>query len=493
MESLLKQLTQGRALFFIIVLGIGGTFQTGYHVTAISSPSPFIKSFINSSLTGRFEVAEPETVRFIWSAVVGLYGLGGLFGSMGIKLMTGKLGRKKTLLWNDVISMAAAVVMFTSKSANSFEMILLSRFFFGFVAGLGQHVHIIYLGESSPKRIRGLVTLTSSTILSMGKLSGQVAGLNETLGSQDCWNILLCLAAFFSAAQLLALPFFPEAPRYLLIEKNNREECQQALRCLWGSGDHSKEIEEMLEEQVAIGSERSTGLLELLRDKRLRWQILTVLVLQISIQFCGISAISMFSYKIFQEAGIAEDKIRYVTLGVGMSEVLTSITCGFLIERVGRRVLLWGAFAGMSLIMSLLTITLHLQAFSTWLPYCSVVLIFLFVFFYCGGPAGVFPSLSHEIFIQSCRPAAFVFTGMLRWLGFSVVGFAFPFLIDHLKSFIFLLFACICLAAALYVFFVLPETKGKTLLEIAEEFDRIEVCRSPSSDDRCLQKQETRL
>ncbi|KAL2091407.1 hypothetical protein ACEWY4_013670 [Coilia grayii] len=487
MDSLLKHLVRGNALFFIIVLGMGGTFQNGFHVTVISSPSPFVKSFINHSWTERYGPPDPHTVTFIWSAVVAFYALGGLLGSVGVRMITGKLGRKKAMIWNNVVSLIAAAIMLASKFANSFEMILISRLLFGFTSGLGGNVHAIYLGESSPKKIRGMVTLTSATFVSIGKLSGQFAGLQEVFGREEWWNILLCAPTVFSIIQLLVLPFFPEAPRYLLIEKNNAEQCRTALQYLWGPGNYEKEMEEMVAEQKAIGGERSKSLLELLRDKRVRWQLVTMLVIHGCIQFCGISAISVFSYNIFQEAGIPEEKIRYVTLGVGASEVLTSITCGLLIESVGRRVLLWRGFAAMSVLMASITVTLSLQHYAFWIPYCTVTLLFLFVIFYGGGPAGVLPSLTHEIFIQSCRPAAFVFTGTLRWLGFTVLGFVFPFLIAQLQSFTFLLFSCMCMLGALYVFFVLPETKGKTLLEISEEFSRIKVCRSHKKEPACLQ------
>ncbi|KAG5275238.1 hypothetical protein AALO_G00145140 [Alosa alosa] len=486
MESLLKHLIRGNAVLFIIVLGMGGTFQNGFHITVLSSPSPFVKRFINSSWTERYGPPGPDTVTFIWSAVVALYALGGFFGSVGVRVITGKLGRKKTMIYTNVVSVVASAMMLTSKYANSFEMILISRLMFGFTSGLLGSVHVIYLGESSPKRLRGMVTLTSATFTSIGKLAGQFAGLREVLGREEWWNILLSVPTAFTLILLFVLPFFPEAPRYLLIEKNNAEKCKKALQCLWGPGDYEKEMEEMKAEQAAIGGKRSKSLLELLRDKNVRWQLITMLVVHSCIQFCGISAISAFSYTIFQEAGISEDKIRYVTLGIGMSEVFTSISCGLLIESVGRRVLLWRGFAAMSVIMASITITLLLQDFASWISFCTVALFFLFIIFYCGGPAGVLPSLTHEIFIQSCRPAAFVFMGTLRWLGFTVLSFIFPFLIAQLKSFSFLLFSGACLGGALFGFFLLPETKGKTLLEISEEFKRIKVCGSPKKEDVCL-------
>uniref|UniRef100_A0A3B1JXS6 Solute carrier family 2 member 9, like 1 n=1 Tax=Astyanax mexicanus TaxID=7994 RepID=A0A3B1JXS6_ASTMX len=453
MDNLLKQLVQGKALLFIIVLGLGGNFQVGCHNTLISSPSPFIKRFINSSWSQRYGEAPGEnTVTFIWSAVVSIFALGGLLGSISVRWFSNQLGRKKAMIWNNAINVVALGTMVASKSANSFEMILLSRFFFGFTSGLGGSLHILYLGESSPKKIRGMVTLTVATFKAVGKMTGQIAGLSEILGREDWWNILLGVPAFFSIIQMVTLPFFPEAPRYLLIEKGNTEQCKKALQCLWGPGDYKLEIEEMLVEQAAQKGERSKTLLELLRDQSVRWQLLTMFVLNAAIQFGGVPA-------------------------------------GMLIDRVGRRVLLWGGFGSMSIIMALITLSLELKDYSFWVPYSTVGLIFLFVICFGGGPAGVIPSLSHEVFIQSYRSAAFVFIGILMWAGFFLLGFIFPFLLATMKSFSFALFSCVCFSASLYIYFILPETKGKTPLEISEDFRNIRLCGS-SADNKCL---ETRL
>ncbi|KAK9966486.1 hypothetical protein ABG768_003594 [Culter alburnus] len=491
MKNVLKELVGGKALIFIIVLGLGGSFQNGFHLTAISSPSPYIQSFINSSWTYHYgDVPGEKTVTFIWSAVVALYAFGGLIGSMTFRLLTSHLGRKGTMLLNSAIAVVASVIMYISKPTYSFELILVARFLFGFIAGLGGNVHVIYLGESSPKKIRGMVTLTASTFSSLGKLAGQFAVLREILGREEWWNILLCIPTFFCVVQLAVLPFFPDAPRYILIEKGNTEQCRKALQCLWGPGDYKLEIEDMSEEQAFIGEEHNKSLLDLLKDKRLRWPVLSLLVITGCIQFSGVSAVTVFSFNIFLEAGIPEDKIRYVTLGIGASEILISITCGLFIESVGRRALMWTGFGGMSVIMALITVTLYLKDYSPVIPYITVILIFLFIIFHEAGPAGIAPSLANELFIQSYRPAAFVFTGFLRWLGFTILGFIFPFLIAVLKSLSFVLFSCVCLIAALYVFFILPETKGKTPLEISREFKNIRACGSSKEDVMCL---ETKL
>uniref|UniRef100_A0A8B9HW05 Solute carrier family 2, facilitated glucose transporter member 5 n=1 Tax=Astyanax mexicanus TaxID=7994 RepID=A0A8B9HW05_ASTMX len=481
---------RGKALLLIIVLGLGGSFPMGCNITLISSPAPYIQRFINSSWTHRYGEAPVEnTVTFIWSAVTSVFALGALFGSISVRSVTNKLGRKRAMICNNAINVVALCIMIASKPANSFEMILLARFLFGLTSGLGFSIHVLYLGDCSPKKIRGTVTLSTAIFLSSGKLTGQVMGISEILGREDWWNILLSVPAFFSIIQMVTLPFFPEAPRYLLIEKGNTEECKKALQCLWGPGDYKLEIEEMLVEKDAMKGERSKTLLELLRDQRVRWQLLTVFFINVAIQFCGISAFSVFAFSIFEEAGIPVDKIRYVTMGIGTCEVLTNITCGMLIDRVGRKVLIWGGFGCMAIFLALITLTLEIKDYAVWIPYSTIALIFLFMIFYGGGPAGVVSSIYHEIFIQSYRSAAFIFIGILMWGGFAVLGFMFPFLLAALKSFSFLFFSSVCVAISLYIYFILPETKGKTPLEISEDFRNIRLCGS-SADNKCL---ETRL
>ncbi|MGH0179727.1 UNVERIFIED_CONTAM: hypothetical protein FKN15_002620 [Acipenser sinensis] len=170
-----------------------------------------------------------------------------------------------------------------------------------------------------------------------------------------------------------------------------------ALQKLWGRKDFKAEIEEMLEEQAAIKGEKPKSVWELLRDRSLRWQLITMVVTLTAIQFCGVSIISSYAFEVFRETGIPDLKIRYVTLGVGATEVFTSITCDTI----------------------------------SWLPYFNIFLIFIFVMFYGLGPASVILPLCLEIFIQSSRPAAFVFTGILKWTEFAVIGMAFPFLLVY--------------------------------------------------------------
>ncbi|KAM9813379.1 solute carrier family 2 member 9, like 1 [Neosynchiropus ocellatus] len=485
MEGVLHQLTRGNALLFIIILGIGGSFQSGYLLTSLSSPTPFIQNFINSSWYHRYqEVPHPQTVTTIWSLVVSLYAVGGLLGSVSIKFITDVFGRKKGMICSSLVSVAAGAVVLLSKRAESFEMIIVARILFGFSAGLGVYSHQMYLSEMSPRKIRGNVTMTSATFTTLGKLCGQLFGLSEVLGREQLWNVLLSVPACFSAIYLLLLPFIPEAPRYLFIEKGDEEGCRKALQSLWGKGNFKQEMDEMLEEQAAIDAARSRSPLQLLRDRTVRWQLITLLVIILCNQMSGVPVVNTFSFDIFQKAGIPPDKIRYATLGLGVAELFTSISCGLLIEHTGRRPLLWGAYGVLSIIWVAFTVLLNIQVSSHWSSYLSAALIVLLIVFFCGGPSTVTGTLNSEIFIQSNRLAAFVVVGMERWLIFGLMGFVFPFLFNALDSLCFVIFACTCLLGSLYVFFVLPETKGKTLLQISQEFRAITVCGKSFSEER---------
>uniref|UniRef100_A0A8C2X7G4 Solute carrier family 2, facilitated glucose transporter member 5 n=2 Tax=Cyclopterus lumpus TaxID=8103 RepID=A0A8C2X7G4_CYCLU len=466
-------------------------FQAGYHSTELSSPSPYIQRFINSSWHHRYaEPPPPQTITVIWSLIVSLYAVGGLCGAVSVKWITGTVGRKKAMLCASCIAIVAAGITLASKGAKSYEMIIVARVLYGYSTGLGASSHVIYLAEISPRKIRGSVTLTSATFLSLGKLCGQFFGLSEILGREELWNVVLCVPAFFSVVQVIALPFLPEAPRYLFIEKGHDKACKKALQSLWGQGDYKQEMEEMLEEQAAIEKAPQRSTLQILKDRSVRWQLLTMSIVYCCNQLSGIPAINIFSFDIFLKAGIPTDKIRYVTLGLGVSQILTSIFCGLLIEQIGRRPLFWGGYGLMSASLVLVSVTLNLKDSSYWVPYISASLIFLFVIFFCGGPGGATNTLHSEIFIQSDRLAAFVLMGVQRWSLFAVLGLLFPFLIDALDAYCFVLFTCVCLLACLYTFFLLPETKGKTIMEISQEFKAITVCGKSFSEEKRV---ETKL
>uniref|UniRef100_A0A3Q2XE13 Solute carrier family 2, facilitated glucose transporter member 5 n=1 Tax=Hippocampus comes TaxID=109280 RepID=A0A3Q2XE13_HIPCM len=437
-------------------------------------PLQYIKRLVNQTCIQRYDIyLQDWQVSLIWSFTVSIFCIGGLLGSFLAAPCLSTVGRRKCLLFNNLVEIVGAVLMLLSQRAMSFEMIMAGRFLYGINAGISLSAHALYAIECTPKILQGMVGVTIATFIGMGKFVGQLLGLSELLGTEDRWPWLLGFSGFTALFQLVSLPFLPESPKFLLLNQGDQQACEKALTRLWGNKDHSVEVEEMLEEKVALQNTQSRSVTELFRERSIRWQLITIIVTFLSLQLSGINAVYFYSQEVFRAAGIHEDQLRYATLGTGMCEMLSSLVCFVIIERTGKKVLLFTGYMAMTLTLILLTITLYLQHHIPWTSYCSMVLIFIFLFSFSIGPGGVVAPLPGVIFTQAFKASAYTVACTINWIGMFIVGMVFPILVENLDSFSFVIFLLVCLMSGLYVYFNVPETKNKTALEIAVDFDQM--------------------
>ncbi|XP_040272312.1 solute carrier family 2, facilitated glucose transporter member 11 isoform X1 [Bufo bufo] len=468
--------TRARTSGWVLLLtmcaaGIGGTFQYGYNLTIINAPTTHVQKFVNETWLERYgSELDSWIITLIWSIMVSVFPLGGFLGALLAGPMAIRLGRKKSLLFNNLFIILSAIFCGFSRYAKSFEMIILGRILAGVNSGVSMCIHPMYLGESAPKKLRGTGTLSCAVSTATGLVLGQVVGLREILGSEEVWPLLLASNVVPGILQLIFLPWVPESPRYLLIDLKDKESCMVALRRLRGNCDFSSEVEEIMEEQAAIQGQKPKSLCELIRETSLRPQLLTIVVLSSAMQLCGNDSMYFYASYIFQAAGISSEKIQYVVIGTGSCELLTSIACTIVIDRVGRRVLLMGGYSLMSVWAVVFMVSLSQQDHFMWMPYLSMVCIFAYILSFGIGPAGVTGLMPAEIFDQMARPAAYMICGSIMWLTLFVVGLAFPFIVQGLGHFCFMPFLLVCVTTAVYIGFFIPETKGKSVLEITEEF-----------------------
>ncbi|NXB27341.1 GTR11 protein, partial [Eulacestoma nigropectus] len=206
--------------------GITGAFQYGLQVSIINSPAEYIKTFICETWLKRYGSPPcAETITLMWSFIVSIYSIGGLLGSLSAGYLSVRFGRKKAMLFANIPALLGAALMGLSRLCGSFEMIIAGRLFSGVCGGLALNIHIMYAGECAPRKLRGLIAITASTSIAAGKFVGFALGLREVLGAEALWPILLAANALPALVQLLTLPFFPDSPRYLLIDKNDKEGC----------------------------------------------------------------------------------------------------------------------------------------------------------------------------------------------------------------------------------------------------------------------------
>ncbi|XP_074494184.1 solute carrier family 2, facilitated glucose transporter member 11b isoform X2 [Sebastes fasciatus] len=462
---------------------LGGTFQCGYNTSVINAPTTYVQNFINQTWNERYQTdISAEALTLLWSTIVSIFTLGGLLGVTVGGTLSVKLGRKGTLLANNIFALAAALLMGLSYPTGLFELLIIGRFLIGMNAGIALCVQPLYLGEIAPTAFRGAMGMGTSIFITGGILTGQVIGLKELLGGEEYWPLLLSTTAIPAILQLLILPWFPESPRYLLIDKGDTEGCKKALKQLHGTAGCDRELEDIVKEKNNLVDFQAKKPWELFTDRSVRWQLLTILLLNAAQQLNGINAIYFYADYLFTQSGIPADKIPYVTVGTGACECITALTCGLLVERLGRKVLITGGYTLMSICCILFTLTLSFQDASPVMPYLSMACVFAFILSFGLGPGGVTNILTTELFTQTSRPAAYMIAGSLNWLCFFFIGLVFPFIVIGLQQYCFLVFLVVCSLMAIYICLVVPETKNKTFIEIQNEFKSSNNTKAQSAD-----------
>ncbi|XP_063163115.1 solute carrier family 2, facilitated glucose transporter member 9-like isoform X2 [Candoia aspera] len=422
-------------LFAVTLLSsFGSSMLYGYNLAVVNSPAVHIKAFYNATWYQRYGQGLAQgPLTLMYSLTVSVFALGGLVGSFPVGMLVTQYGRNGTLIRSNFLVLLAGMLMGFSRYLGSPEMVILGRFITGVHSGICLSVVPMYLGEIAPKNLRGFLGLVPSIFICLGVFSAQVLGLPELLGEDAYWPLFLSVVVVPAFLQLLLLNWFPESPRYLLIEKNNVHGAAEALRWFLGKHNVQDVIEEMEEEKCSLASVKSVSVRHLLLDRSVRWQVLSVVVINMGMQLSGIDA------------------------------------C-FTIEKLGRRPLIIAGFCFMGICCAGITLSLVLQASVSWMRYLSVAFVIGIIAGFCMGPAGVPFLMTAELFKQSHRPSAYIVGGSLNWLSNFTVGFAFPFLQMSAGAFCYLIFCGICLLVALYVYFIIPETKNKTFMEINHIF-----------------------
>ncbi|XP_003793297.1 solute carrier family 2, facilitated glucose transporter member 7 [Otolemur garnettii] len=449
----------------------GSAFQYGYNIAVVNTPHKVLKSFYNETYFERHATFMDEQVMLLlWSCTVSMFPLGGLLGSLMVSLLVDRCGRKGALLVNNIFAIIPAILMGASKVAKAFELIIFSRVVLGVCAGISYSALPMYLGELAPKNLRGTVGTMTEVFVIFGVFLAQIFSLQDILGNPTGWPVLLALTGVPALIQLLSLPFFPESPRYTLIQKGDEAAARRALRRLRGCADVEAELEDMRAEAQEERAEGRLSVLNLCAFRPLRWQLLSVVVLMAGQQLSGINAINYYADIIYVSAGVEAAHSQYITVGAGVVNIVMTVISAFLVERLGRRLLLLVGYGICGSACLVLTLALLFQNTVPELSYLGVICVFAYISGHSIGPSPVPSVVRTEIFLQSSRPAAFVVDGAVHWFTNFIVGFVFPSIQVAIGAYSFIIFAGICLLTALYIYLVIPETKGRTFVEINRIF-----------------------
>ncbi|XP_073973947.1 glucose transporter 1 isoform X16 [Rhodnius prolixus] len=461
-------------LSYTILASMLGMLQFGYNTGVINAPENNIETFMRDVYRDRYQKDLGEkSAKLLYSFAVSIFAIGGMIGGFSGGTVANKFGRKGGLLMNNVIGIGGACLMAFTKVCNSYEMLFVGRFVIGFNCGLNTSLVPMYISEIAPLNLRGGLGTVNQLAVTTGLLISQILGIDEILGTDDGWPILLGLAICPAVLQLILLPVCPESPRYLLITKQWEEEARKALRRLRASNQVEEDIEEMRAEQRAQQSESTVSMSELICSPTLRAPLIISVVMQLSQQLSGINAVFYYSTSLFVTSGLSAEIAKDMTIGIGAIMVIMTLVTLPLMDRMGRRTLHLYGLGGMFIFSIWITISFlikeffgYVQEMVDWMSYLSVVSTLMFVVFFALGPGSIPWLITAELFSQGPRPTAMSIAVLVNWLANFVVGIGFQPMQDSLENYTFLPFSLLLAIFWIFTYKKVPETKNKTFEEI---------------------------
>jgi len=492
--------------FAIAAGALGSSFQHGYNTGVLNAPQDMITSWVkgyvcpdvvnktnifiqnlpNRTAVNLTAIAENITkvdpgwglaneacdtsCTLIWSWTVAIFCIGGMMGGTMCGFVSSRLGRKGGLLLNNVLVAVGAALMGLAKYAGSYQMLIAGRLVIGINSGLNAGLAPMYLSEISPTALRGALGTVYQLIITLSILLSQVLGMNNVLGTEEGWPWLLAITAVPALFQLATLPFCPESPKYLLLDKDDEMAAESALSWLRGTIEVHDEMDEMKQEQESMKLVPKVTLKEMLTNGSLRKPLIIAMMMMLAQQLSGINCAIFYSTKIFKLAGLGAQESQSATLGMGSMNVLMTFISLVLIEKAGRKTLMLIGLVAMFLMTTLLLASLLTFKIVHVMSYVAIVAVILFVVGFATGPGSIPWFFVTELFAQSGRPTATSIAVSVNWSANFLVGLGFEPIQMLCGPWVFMVFMVIQVFFIAYVFVAVPETKNRTIDEITAQF-----------------------
>ncbi|KAH8401914.1 hypothetical protein KR009_008665 [Drosophila setifemur] len=387
------------------------------------------------------------------------------------------IGRRPTMLALIPPYMVGWVLMLT---ANNVPMLYCGRFILGMCGGAFCVTAPMYCTEISTTALRGTIGSFFQLLIVSGVLYGYLVGAFLPL----LYINILCaiLPLIFATVHF----FMPESPVYLAIKGRN-EDAAKALQWLRGKDANiDDEMKEILEETQKQNDQPKVNILVALRRPIVMKGLLIAILLQVFQQWSGINAILFYSASIFEDVG-AGLKGEIASIIIGVTQVTSTLVAVLIIDKAGRRILLLASGVMMTVTTALMGLYFQLSESSPgsmdnygWLPITSIC---VFIVFFSIGFGPVPWLVMAELFSEDVKSVAGSIAGTCNWLSAFMVTLLFPILKESIgPGPTFWIFTVIAVLAFFYSLFFVPETKGKTILEIQQMLSGEKVIKDDKDD-----------
>lgn len=407
-----------------------------------------------------------KTIQSLWGLSPGLHGIAmasALYGTVIGSLVGGwpadRFGRKATLLWIGVLYFVGAV---GSGLATNVSLFIIARVIGGLGIGISTVVAPLYISEIAPPKYRGRLAGMFQFNIVFGILIAFVSNALLAGIGENAWRWMLGVAAFPSLLYALLCFGLPESPRWLLGRKGDRAGGIEVLQRIEPCASQA-EIEAEADEIMAASSEKASS--SRFWTRRLRKPILLAILIAFFNQLSGINAILYFAPRIFELTGLGAKAALLQSIGIGLTNLTFTFVGLWLIDRLGRRTLLFiGSFGYIG--------SLGLVAWAFFTEHFSIVPICIFAFIaaHAIGQGAVIWVFISEIFPNRHRAEGQALGSFTHWIFAALLTTFFPKMVSAFSpGYVFSFFAAMMVLQLIWVKTLVPETKGVPLEQIQKQ------------------------
>ncbi len=437
-----------RFVYLAAIFAALGGLLFGYDTGVISGAELFIR---NDFTLSTFEL------EVIVSGVLA----GAAVGALGGGRMADLFGRRKLLITTAIIFAAGAILCAVAQSPT---ILVVGRIIVGLGIGLSSSTVPVYISEVAPADARGWQVSLFQLAITVGILLAYL--VDYAFALIQGWRWMFGLAVVPAGIFGLGMIFLPESPRWL-VRKGRREDARATLSRIRGTADVDPELAEI---ERSLHQAPESGRLSDLLAPSIRRSLVIGIGLAIFQQITGINTVIYYAPVIIQSAGISSASGAILaTAGIGLVNVLMTIIAMRLIDRSGRKPLLLIGIAGMAVTLGFLGFVFRMSAHSGALAWLAVISMMAYVASFAISLGPIFWLLISEIYPLKIRNSAEGLAATFNWGSNLLITLTFLTLVERLgPSWTFWLYGLSAVAAWIFSYYIVPETKGRTLEEIEE-------------------------
>jgi len=417
----------------------------GLDIGVISGATQFIQK--------EFQISD-HMIEWIVSSMM----LGAAIGALGAGWMSATLGRKRSLILGGVLFVTGSLL---SGAAWSPETLVAARVILGLAIGVATFTAPLYLAEVAEEHIRGAMISLYQLMITIGIL---VAFLSDTAFSYSGnWRWMLGIIAIPGILFLLGLFLLPDSPRWLMM-RGRKQEATDVLQKLRGDAAHvAREVAD-IEEQLKT-PQRGWHLF--LENRNFRRSVGLGVLLQVMQQFTGMNVVMYYAPRIFQDMGYATTAQMWFTAVVGLTNVLATFIAIGLVDRWGRKPILYTGFSVMAVGLGLVGTMMHLGIATHGEQIFTVAMLLTFIVGFAMSAGPLIWALCSEVQPLKGRDFGIGCSTFTNWVANMIVGATFLTLLNGIgNAATFWLYAALNLVFLVITFVLIPETKNVTLEQI---------------------------